>query len=217
MKRTQFTNPVMQILTAILLGVLLGHFRPALALQGQFLGEWFIAAIRMLAVPIVFLTVSLGIASVGGARHVGRLGVKTLVVFEVMSTLALLTGLAAALVFEPGSGFPADAIPAAKTGSRLAAVSNSTAPEALAQSVYRVLAGNVILQTLMLACLCGLVLAAWRNKAAGFAQWCERCTGVLLKLLAFLMLLAPIAAFSAVAFAVAKFGVASLRPLASFY
>lgn len=216
MKRMRFTHPVFQILYAIALGGLLGHFRPDLALQGQFLGEWFIAAIRILAVPLVFFTVSHGIASVGAARHVGRLGIKTLVVFEAMSTLALVTGLAAAILFQPGAGMPADAMGSGKVAAGLTAAASGIASESLAHTLYRAVAGNAILQTLLLACVCGIVLAAWRDKTAGFARWSNRCTDVLLRLLAYLMLLAPVAAFSAVAYAVAKFGMASLKPLALF-
>ncbi|MDH5500863.1 MAG: cation:dicarboxylase symporter family transporter, partial [Gammaproteobacteria bacterium] len=97
-----------QVLIAILIGILLGHFFPTAGMDLKPLGDGFIALIKMMIGPIVFCNVVHGIASVGSMKKLGRVGLKTLVYFEVISTVAMVVGVIAALVIRPGDGFNLD-------------------------------------------------------------------------------------------------------------
>ena len=97
-----------QVVCAILIGILLGHFYPALAVKMQPLGEAFIKAIKMLIAPIIFCTVVHGIASMNDMKKVGRVGLKAIVYFEVVTTLALIVGLIIVNLWQPGAGMNVD-------------------------------------------------------------------------------------------------------------
>src|SRR6201987_3820442 len=98
-----------QVVCAILIGILLGHFYPTLTVKMQPLGEAFIKAIKMLIAPIIFCTVVHGIASMNDMKKVGRVGLKAIVYFEVGTTLALIVGLVVANLWQPGAGMNVDA------------------------------------------------------------------------------------------------------------
>src|ERR1700720_1230873 len=104
-----YTHLYAQVLTAIVLGVLLGHFYPQLGEQMKPLGDGFIKLIKMLIAPIIFCTVVHGIASMEDLKKVGRVGLKALIYFEVLTTLALIVGLVVVNVLQPGVGMNADA------------------------------------------------------------------------------------------------------------
>lgn len=99
-----YSRLYLQVLTAIVLGVLLGHYYPSLGVSLRPLGEGFIKLIKMMIAPIVFATVTVGIAKMGQMSQVGRVGVKALLYFEVVSSVALLIGLVVVNVFKPGAG-----------------------------------------------------------------------------------------------------------------
>src|SRR5438876_4754305 len=103
-----YTHLYVQVLTAIVLGVLLGHFYPHLGEQMKPLGDGFIKLIKMLIAPIIFCTVVHGIASMEDLKKVGRVGLKALIYFEVVTTLALIVGLVVINVLQPGSGMNVD-------------------------------------------------------------------------------------------------------------
>src|SRR5262245_24684853 len=104
-----FKSLYFQVLTAIALGVLLGHFYPQLGEQMKPLGDAFIKAIKMIIAPIIFCTVVHGIASMQDMKRVGRVGLKALIYFEVLTTLALIVGLVVANTLQPGAGMNVDA------------------------------------------------------------------------------------------------------------
>src|SRR5947208_4143028 len=104
-----YTHLYVQVLTAIVLGVLLGHFYPHLGEAMKPLGDGFIKLIKMLIAPIIFCTVVHGIASMEDLKKVGRVGLKALVYFEVMTTLALIVGLVIVNILQPGAGMNVDA------------------------------------------------------------------------------------------------------------
>jgi Na+/H+-dicarboxylate symporter len=106
--RHLYTNLYAQVLTAIVVGVALGYFYPALGAQMKPLGDGFIKLIKMMIAPIIFTTVVVGIAKMGDMKAVGRVGLKTLLYFEAVSTIALLIGLIVVNVFQPGAGINAD-------------------------------------------------------------------------------------------------------------
>src|ERR1700732_4404744 len=103
-KRRLLNNITLQILLAIIAAIVLGKLDPKLALAMKPLGDLFIKLIRMAIAPIVFLCVSTGVAHIGDIRKVGRIGLKALVYFEVVTTIALLIGLASVTIFKPGVG-----------------------------------------------------------------------------------------------------------------
>ena len=108
------TNLTFWVLTAILAGALLGHFAPATAVKMDVLGKSFINVVKLFINPIIFLTITLGISSMGDLKKVGRIGGKALIYFEVVTTLALVIGIAVAYVIQPGAGV----VPAKRRRSR---------------------------------------------------------------------------------------------------
>src|SRR2546423_8779448 len=108
-RRPFYTHLYVQVLTAIVIGVLLGHFYPDLGTQMKPLGDIFIKLIKMLIAPIIFCTVVHGIASMEDMKKVGRVGLKALVYFELVTTLALIVGLVIVNILQPGAGMNVDA------------------------------------------------------------------------------------------------------------
>src|ERR1043166_7403267 len=107
-RKPLYTHLYVQVLTAIVLGILLGHFYPQLGEALKPLGDGFIKLIKLLISPIIFCTVVHGIASMGDLKRLGRIGIKTLIYFEVVSTIALLIGLVVVNLLKPGAGFNID-------------------------------------------------------------------------------------------------------------
>src|ERR1044072_9238503 len=103
-----YTHLYAQVLTAIVFGILLGHFYPQLGEQMKPLGDGFIKMIKMIIAPIIFCTVVHGIASMQDMKKVGRVGLKALIYFEVLATLALIVGLIVMNTFQPGAGMNVD-------------------------------------------------------------------------------------------------------------
>src|SRR5262249_9084364 len=107
-RRPWYTVLYIQVLIAIAIGILVGHFYPGLGKAVKPLGDGFIALIKMMIAPVIFCTVVHGIASMGDLKKLGRVGVKTLVYFEVVSTVALAVGILVGYVVQPGVGFNID-------------------------------------------------------------------------------------------------------------
>jgi aerobic C4-dicarboxylate transport protein len=183
---------------------MLGAFMPELGVQMKPLGDLFISIVKLLVGPVIFFTVTSGIATMGSIRQMSRIGIKALVYFEVLSVLALLAGFAAAALLQPGAGFPIDASPGA-----------SVPPSDL--SLLRTL-GNAfldswVLQVLTAAILSGVSLALLGERARRFSAGCERIAGWLFGIVGLIMTAAPVAAFGAIAFTVGKYGITSVAPL----
>lgn len=203
MKLAMLRSPFFQILAAIACGIVLGLWRPPLALAMQPLGTTFITIIKIMVVPLIFFTVSGGIAGIGKLKQLGRIGVKAMLYFEALSVLSLITGIGAALLLRPGVGFHIDAgLPA------LAAQ-----PPTLAAAISHALTHSPLLQALMLALVCGIVLALLGQRGQRPAQLCERAAGALLAVLKIALKAAPLAAFGAVSWSVGKYGLMSVTPL----
>jgi aerobic C4-dicarboxylate transport protein len=201
MWRNMLRQPAMLMLLAILAGVLFGLLLPRLALRLEWLGELFVAVIRLLVGPILFTAVVSALSRMGSLRMAGAVTVKALLLFEVLSALALLTGMMTAWCFQPGQGV------------HLIATSASHAV-LWRDTVALTLLHNSLLQVLAAAVLTGLVLARAGARAAVLVRVCERCASGLFLILRALLLVAPLAAFGAIAFAVATYGAAAMLPLA---
>lgn len=208
-----------QVLVALTLGALVGWLAPSTGESLRPLGEVFVKMVKMLIAPVVFTTVALGIASAGDLGKVGRVGVKALVYFEVMTTIALVVGLLVVHAVRPGDG-----IHARPEDLNLEAVSHETHGRE-AQTLVEHLTGIVpssavgafvsaeILQVLFLAVLAGIALASLGVRGHGAVVALESFSEVLFKMIGLIMRLAPIGAFGAMAFAVGHFGAASLTNL----
>lgn len=197
------TNLAFQVLMAILAGVLLGHFYPATAVKMEIVGKTFVNIIKLFIGPIIFLTITIGIGAIGDLKRVGRVGIKALIYFEMVTTVALALGVLVALVIKPGH-------------IELAALQSQDASKYTGAEKsfdwWQFLLANLTLQVLIVAIIAGVVLSytAKREKIIG---WLEDISTVVYRLLRYVMYLAPIGAFGGIAFAVGKFGLESLLPL----
>jgi aerobic C4-dicarboxylate transport protein len=216
-----------QVLTAITLGILLGHFYPETATSMKPLGDAFIKLIKMIIAPIIFCTVVSGIAGMQAMDKVGRVGIKALVYFEGVSTLALIIGLLVVHLIRPGQGMNIDASTLNTQGLAIyteVAKHQNTIDfllNIIPSTVFDAFAKGELLQVLLFALLFGFSLAAMKETGADVLTFINKVSQVLFGIVETIMKLAPIGAFGAMAFTIGKYGVASLAPLAtlmgSFY
>ncbi len=192
------------VILAIIAGVLLGHFNPALAVKMEFLGKQFIAIIKLFIAPIIFLTIVLGIGSVGDLKKVGRIGIKSLVYFEVVTTLALAIGVFCAWLFQPGS--------IDKSSLKLHDASKYTEKASEGFSWIRFFLDNFTIQVLVVAIVTGIIVNQIKSKDKILSHFSFASKWVF-KILKFVMYLAPLGAFGGIAYAVGEFGLATLVPL----
>lgn len=216
-----------QVLTAISLGILLGHFCPEMAVNMKPLGDGFIKLIKMMIAPIIFCTVVTGIAGMQALDKVGRVGVKALIYFEVVSTLALLIGLLVVHSIQPGAGMNVDASTLDTQG--LTAYTNAAKTQSVVEFLLNVIPTSVIdafakgdiLQVLLFSLLFGFSLAAMKDTGSEVVSFIGKVSHALFGIVETIMKLAPIGAFGAMAFTIGKYGITSLAPLAalmgSFY
>ncbi len=200
--RRIITHLSFYVLVAIITGVLVGIYMPSYALTLEPLSKYFISIIKIFTFPIIFLTVTLGISSMGDLKKVGRIGLKSLIYFEVVSTLSLAVGVLVALWLKPGS--------INKEGIQMQDPSKYTASPDF--HIWSIIKDNANLQILVLAIIVGLILN-FLNKKEKYIHFLGRLTHYVFIGLKYVMYLAPIAAFGGMAFAVGKYGLASLIPL----
>ena len=197
--RRIITHLSFYVLIAIITGVLVGIYSPSLALQLDPLSKYFISIIKIFTFPIIFLTVTLGIASMGDLKKVGRIGLKSLIYFEIVSTLSLAIGVIVALWLKPGS--------INKEGIQMQDPSKYTASPDF--HIWAIIKTNANLQILVLAIIVGLILN-FLNKKEKYIHILGRITHYVFIGLKYVMYLAPIAAFGGMAFAVGKYGLGKL-------
>jgi aerobic C4-dicarboxylate transport protein len=207
------------VLAAIVVGGLTGYLWPGIGVALKPLGDGFIALIRMLVAPVIFLTVVLGIAGAGAARKVGRVGVKAIVYFEIVSTLALLVGLAVVNLVRPGAGFHAD--PATLDAAAVARYATQAQEQSVTEFVLHLIprtfvdafAGGDLLQVLLVALLSGFALLRLGGRAQPLLDVLEVLSRLFFGMIGLVMRLAPLGAGGAMAFTVGMYGAASLRRL----
>jgi len=208
-----------QVLAAIAIGILLGHFYPSLATDMKPLGDAFIKLIKMVIGPIIFCTVVTGIAGMEDMKKVGRVGGKALLYFEVVSTFALVLGLIATHVLKPGVGFNVD--PATldhKAIDTYAAKAHGQSTvdffmHIIPDTLVSAFSQGEILQILLIALLFGSVLAHLGERGKVVTTFIEGLSGVLFGMVGIITKLAPIGAFGAMAFTIGKYGIGSLVPM----
>lgn len=193
------------VLLAIIAGILTGHFNPVLGMKAEILGKGFIEAIKLFIGPIIFLTISCGIAAMGDLKQVGRIGLKALIYFELVTTLALIIGIGVALLLKPGE--------IDKTGIAVQNAEKYVKKASSGFSWIQFLQENTTLQILLFAIAFGILLCFLpaREKVLSFLFKISHWVFTALK---YLMYAAPLGAFGGMAFAVGKFGLASIVPLA---
>jgi len=213
-----------QVLVAVVLGSLLGHFQPETGVALQPLGDAFIKAVKMLIGPIIFSTIVIGIGGMRDLRKVGRVGLKALIYFEILTTLALAIGLLVVNWIQPGAGIHASAASlvtganAGAAGTYVAAGQKLSTVDFLLNIIPTTFLGafttGEILQVLFIAILCGIAAAQLGEKAETALHLLEVLFRLLMRVVAVLMRFAPLAAFGAMAFTVGKYGIGSLASLA---
>lgn len=209
-----------QVLTAIALGVALGHFYPDLGAAMKPLGDIFIKAVKMIISPVIFCTVVHGIASAGDLKRVGKIGLKALIYFEVLTTIALLIGLVSMNVVQPGVGMNVD--PATLDPKGVASVTASSATSMSAVDYFMHIVPNTflsafsegeILQVLFVSLLFAVALNMLGSRAKPLVDMIDMTANVLFGIVGVIMKAAPVGAFGAMAFTVGKYGLVSLVPM----
>ncbi|MCX7217786.1 MAG: dicarboxylate/amino acid:cation symporter [Burkholderiales bacterium] len=209
-----------QVITAILIGVLLGYFSPETGASMKPLGDAFIKLIKMMIAPIIFCTVVVGIAGMEDMKKVGKTGGMALLYFEVVSTLALIIGLIVVNVWQPGAGMNIDVTTldtkavAAFAGPNKMQTTTEFFMSIIPTTVVDAFAKGEILQVLMFSVLFGFALHQFGGRGTVIFDFIEKFSHVLFVIVGYIMKVAPIGAFGAMAFTIGKFGLGSLLSLA---
>jgi len=218
-RRAWYAQLWVHVLVAMVVGVLVGHLWPDVGAAMQPFGDAFIKAIRMLIAPIIFCTVVHGIASMGDMAKVGRVAIKALVYFEVMTTIALVIGLAAVNLWQPGAGM--NVSPAALDASAVKSYVAQTQNQTVTQFLLNVIPGTVtgafaegnVLQVLLVSVIFGFALTRLGAGGKPLLGLIDAASRLLFGAVAIVMWAAPIGAFGAIAFTVGKYGAGSLWSL----
>jgi aerobic C4-dicarboxylate transport protein len=208
-----------QVLIGIGCGVLLGYLQPETGAAMRPLGDGFIKLIRMIIAPIIFCTVVVGIAQMGALKELGRIGLRALIYFEVVSSLALAIGLIVVSVVQPGVGVNAEQ----STLDANSALQYTTAAKSLGatdfllniipNTVVDAFAKGEILQVLLLAILSGLALLHLGDRVRPLIDMVDQVSQALFQMVGMIMRLAPIGAFGATAFTIGRYGIGTLFAL----
>jgi aerobic C4-dicarboxylate transport protein len=219
-RRPWYSVLYVQVLIAIVIGIAIGHFFPKTGVAMKPLGDGFIQLIKMMIAPVIFCTVVHGIASMSDLTKIGRVGLKTLVYFEVVSTLALAIGLIIGEVVHPGAGFnidPASLNPDAVKSYVQSAKQESVVAHLLAiipNSFFGALANGDLLQVLLVSILTGFAISRLGELGKRIAGVIDAAAKVFFRIIGFVVRVAPIGAFGAMAFTIGAYGVGALVNLA---
>ncbi|MEV7573271.1 cation:dicarboxylase symporter family transporter [Pseudarthrobacter sp. NPDC089323] len=220
-KKRLYKSLFFQILIAVVAGVLLGHFWPDLGSQLRPLGDGFIKLIKMIIAPLIFLVIVTGISAVGDVKAVGRVGVKALVYFTAATLFALVFGLVVGNIVQPGAGLNID--PATLSQADLDAKTGAGAPKDAASfildvipaSVIGAFANNSLLQVLFFSVFFGAaIVVIGRDKCMPVISLMETVLELVFKIMSWIMKVAPIGAFGAMAFIIGQYGLDTLSTYA---
>ncbi|MFU2051939.1 dicarboxylate/amino acid:cation symporter [Bordetella hinzii] len=209
-----------QVLFAIVVGILLGYFKPDLGEAMKPLGDGFIKLVKMIIAPVIFLTVTTGIAAMSDLKKVGRVAGKSMLYFLVFSTLALIVGMLVSHIVQPGAGLHID--PATLDHKSVADYVTKAHDSTITSFLLNVIPNTIfspfvsgdILQVLFVAVLFGIALAVVGPRAKPVTDFLTALAQPVFKLVAILMKAAPIGAFGAMAFTIGKYGIKSVINLA---
>jgi aerobic C4-dicarboxylate transport protein len=208
-----------QVIVSLFIGILLGHFYPNVAVKMKPLGDGFIKCIRMMIAPIIFTTVVTGIASMKNMKEVGRIGIKALIYFEVVTTFSLLIGLAVANIARPGSGLHIDLN--ALNSTSIANYTKQTTTfntvdfllNIIPDTLINAFAKGDILPVLLISILFGFGILQGGEKLKPFVVFSNQLSTVLFSIVGFIMRLAPIGSFGAIAYTIGTYGIDTLVAL----
>jgi aerobic C4-dicarboxylate transport protein len=214
-----WTHLYFQVLAAIALGILLGYLNPSLATQMKPFGDAFVKLIKMMIAPIIFTTVVVGIAKMGDMKEVGRVGLKALLYFEAVTSLALLIGLVIVNVLKPGAGINAD--PSTLDTRAIATYTRGAEQlhgldffmNIIPSTVVDAFAKGEILQVLLFAVLFGLALSHYGDKGRPLVELLDQANHALFGVIRLIMYVAPLGAFGAMAFTIGQYGIGTLFSL----
>jgi len=217
---SQSKSLYIQVLIAIAIGVALGHFYPALGEQMNPLAIGFVKLVKMVIAPIIFVTVVVGIGKLNDTGEVGRIGLKAIIYFELMTTVAMLIGLIVGHIIQPGAGLNAD--PASLDAKAVAQYTSTAAHQTVTdfllniipESVVGAFAKGEILPVLFFAVLFGIALTRLGERGRTLLHVLDEAGAALFGVISLIMRVAPLGAFGAMAFTVAKYGTGSLLQLA---
>jgi aerobic C4-dicarboxylate transport protein len=209
-----------QVIAAIIIGVLLGHFLPDLGEAMKPLGDGFIKLIKMMIAPIIFCTVVVGIAGMENMKKVGKTGGFALLYFEIVSTIALIVGLVIVNLVQPGAGMNVD--PASLDANAVAQYTGPGKMHTTTEFIMHIIPNTIVgafaegemLQVLLISVLFGFGLHSFGGRGTLVFDVIEKSSHVLFGIVGIIMKVAPIGAFGAMAFTIGKYGIASLLPLA---
>jgi len=199
-----FRSLAFQVFLAIIAGIFVGCLFPEFAVKLEIIGNSFIKIIKIFIAPIIFFTVSIGISAIGDLKKVGRIGLKSLIYFELVTTFALLLGVLIAHVLQPG-----------KIDMNFLEKKDATKYINAGEKSFdwiAFLTSNFTLQILLLAIISGIGITFLKNNK-NYIDTLKKWSDFTFRILGYIMMLAPIAAFAGIAFAVGKFGIATLLPL----
>ena len=226
-RKPLYKSLYVQVITAIVIGVLLGHFQPSTGEAMKPFGDGFIKLIKMIIAPIIFCTVVVGIAGMEDMKKVGKTGGLALLYFEIVSSIALVVGLVVINIVKPGVGMNIDAASldtkgiAAYTKPGQMASTTDFLLNVIPSTVVDAFAKGEILQVLLIAVMFGFALHKFGGRGTLVFDFIEKFSHVLFGIVGYIMKAAPIGAFGAMAFTIGKYGVASLLSLgalmATFY
>jgi aerobic C4-dicarboxylate transport protein len=208
-----------QVLIAVVIGIWVGHFYPKTGIALKPLGDAFVSLIRMMIAPVIFCVIVQGIASMSDLKSVGKVGVKALVYFEIVSTIALVIGILVALLFHPGSGLNIDA---ATLDPKAAALYVGRAKEFglipfllgfIPQTYVGALASGEVPQVLLISILTGFAVASMGATGQKLLRGIEMLNQVVFGIVRIVVRVAPLGALGGMAFTVGSYGMASLSNL----
>ncbi|WP_292500598.1 dicarboxylate/amino acid:cation symporter [Methylobacterium sp.] len=209
-----------QVLIAIALGILLGYLNPEWGKSVKWLGDAFIALIKMMIAPIIFCTIVHGIASIGDLKKVGRVGLKALIYFEVVSTIALLIGVLVGEIVKPGAGFNADVTKldgkSVEKYAKMAADDSVTGHimALIPKSFFDAFATGDLLQVLLISILTGVVVTGMGQRGEAITHAIDTMGQIFFRIIGLVVKLAPIGAFGAMAFTIGQYGIGKVVDLA---
>ena len=218
-KKPLYKSLYVQVITAIVIGVLVGHFYPATGEAMKPLGDAFIKLIKMIIAPIIFCTVVVGIAGMEDMKKVGKTGGLALLYFEVVSTIALIVGLVIVNVLQPGAGMNVD--PSALDTKGVAAYTGPGKMQGTVDFLLNIIPNTIvdafargeILQVLLFSVMFGFALHKFGGRGTMVFDFIEKSSHVLFSIVGIIMKVAPIGAFGAMAFTIGKYGLGSLLSL----
>jgi aerobic C4-dicarboxylate transport protein len=218
-RRPLYTVLYVQVITAIALGAVLGYLQPEMGAAMRPLGDAFIKLVRMMIAPIIFAVVVAGIAKIGDLKALGRIGVKALIYFEVVSTIALVVGLVVVNVLRPGDGINAD--PATLDANAVAQYAKTAESLSTTEFLLNIIPNTIvgafangdILQVLLFSVLFGIALLHLGETGRPLVNIIDQFAHGLFKMIHLIMRVAPIGAFGAMAFTIGRFGIGSLLQL----